>query len=623
MWIYVRRTPSLLKRAYFVLLACLSPYLNLMAQVPEALLEDVTLRAYPTEGQISVDGLLDEAEWAQAAYISDFIQFEPLTGTPATQPIEVRVLYGPNSVFIGAKLYDDNPNAIEAALGRRDIFNRADWFFVSIDSYSDKKTAYSFGVNAAGVQLDAIQTSSRRGVGSLGGDPSWDAIWYSNQRITHEGWVVEMRIPYSMLRFSEAETQTWGIHFTRSNPRLGEQAEWPHIPRMERTNLVAQFGRLIGLDHVKPKRNMQISPYTLSGLQRNENPNEPGRVVGEGNIDVGVDLKIGLGTNVTFDATVNPDFGQVESDPSILNLTAFETFFQERRPFFLEGSQIFDFDVGPAWVPYTRRIGAQAPIIGAAKLSGRTEKGLSFGVLGATTGHDFDPKRWYGVVRATQQIKAYSRIGGMVTAFDAPATEGTGQVRNVFTGIDYDFRFLNNGFNLEGFLGMTRSWQTGVDVDAEKGYGAKLLLRKRQGALTGLAGIEGFGKSFNINDIGLLRQNNYVALPLWAKYELNNGQPFGPFLRASVGDFVMQQFSVSDGLDLGQRHSLSTEGVLTGFQEVSGSVRIENLFGGYDIYETIQSPTGDFGFGKRHAKPYSHDEEDSRFLDLMLKVSHR
>ena len=338
------------------------------------------LSAFRASGPITLDGRLDEADWSQADSVSGFRQFEPIEGESATLKTSVRILYDDNSLYVGAHLFDDAPSEIEVALGRRDEFNRADWFFVSIDSYFDKKTAYTFGVNAAGVQLDAIETSGRRfGLGDEdgpGGDYSWDAIWYSNQRITHEGWMVEMRIPYSMLRFPVAATQTWGIHFTRTTPRLSEQAEWPYIPRVERTNLVARFGNLTGLDDVQPKRRIQITPYTLSQLQRNENPELPGQVLGIRTMEVGADLKIGLGPNVTFDATINPDFGQVESDPSVLNLTAFETVFQERRPFFLEGTQIFDFDAGPGRLPYTRRIGARAPIIGATKLSGRTPNGF-------------------------------------------------------------------------------------------------------------------------------------------------------------------------------------------------------------------------------------------------------
>lgn len=184
------------------------------------------MTATRVEEPVSLDGRLDEAAWQQAEAVSAFTQFEPIEGAPATQRTDVRVIYDTDNLYVGAVLYDENPAEIEPALGRRDEYNRADWFLVSIDSYFDKRTAYTFGLNAAGVQFDAIQTSSRRSGGDGGGnappgmDPSWDAIWYARERLTPEGWVVEMRIPYSMLRFSDAASQTWGIHFTRRIPRL-------------------------------------------------------------------------------------------------------------------------------------------------------------------------------------------------------------------------------------------------------------------------------------------------------------------------------------------------------------------------------------------------------------------
>jgi hypothetical protein len=395
-----------------------------------------------------------------------------------------------------------------------------------------------------------------------------------------------MRIPYSMLRFPNAAAQTWGIQFTRTIPRLGERSEWPYIPRTERTNLVARFGQLTDLRDVRPKRNVQITPYTLSGLQRNEDSARPGSMTGSGTFDVGGDIKLGLGPNVTFDATINPDFGQVESDPSVLNLTAFETVFQERRPFFLEGMQIYDFDVGLAQMPYTRRIGAEAPIIGAAKLSGRTESGFSFGLLGATTGEDFDPTQGYGVARFTQQIGSFSRVGGILATFGGPGSVAGSRLHSFFTGVDYDFRFADNMYNLEGFIGTTRRRQTEFDVFAKNGYGGKFLIRKRRGAFTGFTGIEGFDDQFLISDVGLLRQNNFIAMPLRVGYDLSGGRPFGPFQRLNVSDFGMQQLSVNDGLDLGQRHNVGLRGVTRGFHPFELSLELENVFGGYDIYET-------------------------------------
>jgi hypothetical protein len=205
-----------------------------------------TLNAHQLESSIRIDGHLDEEAWNEAEFVTDFRQFSPDEGSPATQQSVVRILYGDGGIYVGAMLYDDNPSLIEQTLGRRDDFNRADWFVVSFDSYFNRQNAYTFGVNAAGIQYDGIRSSGGFGGGSglSGVDESWDAVWYSEVRVTNEGWIVEMQIPYSMLRFPEIEIQTWGIHFTRSIPRLGEQSEWPLVPRVERDNLIAQYGRL-------------------------------------------------------------------------------------------------------------------------------------------------------------------------------------------------------------------------------------------------------------------------------------------------------------------------------------------------------------------------------------------
>ncbi len=555
------------------------------------------LEAHRVDAPIQIDGRLDEPAWQEAPVTGPFEQYEPIEGATPSQPSEVRVLYDENNLYIGAYLYDEAPNEITSALGRRDHYNRADWLLVSIDSYFDHKSAYTFGVNAAGVQFDAHQTGGRGGLsfgagyGSSGGAPqgmdeSWDAIWYSAHRITARGWIVEMRIPYSMLRFSELDEQTWGIHFLRWIPRLGEQSEWPLVPRTKRASLVANIGLLTGIRNVKPKRNIQFSPYTVGKLQREEAFEPAGSIASTSEADIGADLKVGLGPNVTLDMTVNPDFGQVESDPAVLNLTAFETRYPEKRPFFLEGMQIYQFDIGRATLPYSRRIGGTAPIIGAAKLSGRTAGGFSFGLISASTGYKLKPERHYEVVRLMQQIGSYSSLGFMATGFDAAGPDDVGRKRSSFIGSDYDVRLAGNQYNIAGFVGFTRRWWTAADIDAETGFGLKFLMNKRLGAFTGWIGLEGYDKRFDINDVGQIRQNDYYSFPFRVNYELNGGRPFGPFLRASVGDYASQQFSWSDGLDMGQSHRISFSSMLRNFQTFGLGSSVGYLFGGYDIYET-------------------------------------
>ncbi|MFK7848695.1 MAG: DUF5916 domain-containing protein [Rhodothermales bacterium] len=585
-----------MKKLLFFIILCASLQDSIsFAQSREVSLasDEGVMAASFLEGAIALDGILDETSWQQAVAISDFRQHEPVDGLPATQKTEVRVLYGSNSLYVGAILHDEDPSAIESTLGRRDDYNRADWFLVSLDAYFDKRTAYTFGVNAAGVQFDAIQSGSSNGPSRGGGgsnaprgmDPSWDAIWYANVQRTGEGWAVEMRIPYSMLRFSDAAIQTWGIHFTRRNPRLGEQTEWPHVPRTERDNLIARFGKLEGIKNVKPRRNIQISPYTVAGLYTKENEDIVGQRASSRTFDVGGDLKMGLGPNITLDATINPDFGQVDADPAVLNLTAFEIFFEERRPFFVEGINIYEFSLGRGGLLYTRRIGADAPIIGATKISGRTGSGLSFGVLGAATGDRFNPTRGYAVARVSQQIGTYSKIGGIFTLFDGANGDDL-HLQSLVAGADWDLRLLDNRYGIEGFLALSdRNW-TDTAIETETGIAANLEVRKRQGDWDGFAGIDIFGDTFNPNEAGQLGQNNYVSLKARVGHEINGGQPFGPFLRAGARLFTTQQFSYDKGLDLGQRIDFGSRWTLKGFQSLGVDFEVDGPFGGYDIYET-------------------------------------
>jgi hypothetical protein len=545
-----------------------------------------SVRAYKIDTSIQIDGILDEAAWSEAETVTDFLQYSPYEGAASTQMSEVRILYGEGSIYIGAMLYDDNPDGIEQALGRRDDYNRADWFLVSIDSYFNRQNAYTFGVNAAGIQYDAIRTSGGGGGPGLSGmDTSWDAIWYSEVRVTNEGWIVEMEIPYSMLRFPDTAIQTWGIHFTRRIPRLGEITEWPLVPRVERDNLIAQFGHLVEIRDIEPRPNIQFRPYTLSSLNRSESLSNPGTISSDLTFDAGADFKIGLGPNITLDAAFNPDFGQVESDPAVLNLTAFETFFDEQRPFFVEGIQIYEFSVGPGELLYTRRIGAQSPIIGATKLSGRTEKGLSFGVLGAVSGDNFDPSRNYGVTRLSQQLGDYSSLGGIFTFFDSPYDRGDGRRRSYSGGLDWDVRFADNAYGIEGFTAFTHRTLT-AEQDSETGIAAKSWIVKRQGIWSGFAGLDIFSDTFNPNDLGQLRSNNNIVALSRIEHQINESRPFGPVQQADANLFAVQQFSYDERLNLGLELEIESEWTLRSFQSVETAVVIENLFGGYDLFET-------------------------------------
>ncbi len=283
-----------------------------------------SLEAERVERSITIDGELSEEAWSSAPVATNFTQYNPNEGTQPTFPTEVRVLYGETSVFIGATMHDDSPEDIVQTLSRRDELNKADRFRVYIDSYLNHQSAYSFAVSAANVQADWIMRERKLMDGLRRIDTSWDAIWYSEVQITPDGWTVELEIPYTMLRFPEGQSIRWGINFQREIARLGEVNDWIFIPRSA-NEFVANFGILTGLKGVEPQRNLQVSPYTLSRMTAQPTPSKT-RDYSRG-IEAGADVKFGISSSITADATLNPDFGQVESDPAILNLTTYVSFF--------------------------------------------------------------------------------------------------------------------------------------------------------------------------------------------------------------------------------------------------------------------------------------------------------
>ncbi len=554
--------------------------------------ESTSLTACMTDSPVIIDGYLNETSWQHSPVVTDFVQFEPEEGKASERKTEVRILFGKDNLFVGAIMYDKQDD-IENNLGRRDEYNRADWFMISIDSYFNRKTAYTFAVNAAGVQLDGQQDDNKKlstsDVNPLlpaGLDASWDAIWFSHVTITENAWIAEIRIPYSMLRYSRNELQTWGIHLKRRIPRLGEVSEWPYIPRNERTNLVSGYGRITGIKGIDPRRNIQVRPYILAGLDMFENENVPGITDYRLKYDAGSDIKVAIGPNVVLDATISPDFGQVEADLAVLNLTAFETFFAEKRPFFLEGADIYKFGIGNSRLYYSRRFGVNDPIIAAAKLSGRSEKGLSFGLLGTTEGSDFNPTNNYAVFRASQVIGHYSSAGGILTYYYSPAKEGTGW-QSMTGGIDWDLRFNENKYGFEGIAAFSDRNSLIPGTEDQKGVMSGLVLRKRQGIVDGHFTLLMFTDKYNPNDIGWIsfEQNWYQ---IWANlnYKIKAGKSFGSFRRGDMSLYYTRRYSYLELYDMGSNINLSTILTTKKFIQLKFGGRFYDLLGGYDLWET-------------------------------------
>ncbi|MEQ1910481.1 MAG: DUF5916 domain-containing protein [Vicinamibacterales bacterium] len=388
------------------------------------------------EATIRVDGRLEEEVWQRATAISDFVQKQPDEGAPATERTEVRFAFDNEALYVGARMYSSTP--IQAPLGRRDESEQAEYLEVSLDTYLDRRTASALGVTATGVRLDHFYASDDES----NDDATFNPVWEARTSIDSNGWTAELWIPFSQLRFNERTPQIWGLNVRRWIPSRNEEAFWSPVLRTEE-RWASVFGDLHGLDGVRPGQRIEVTPYTAAGARvvadaPDDNPfNSGANLTGR----IGGDVKIGIGSSLTFEATVNPDFGQVEADPAEVNLSAFETFFDERRPFFVEGANLLRGNVNNYF--YSRRIGAPpsgpadgdyvdypstTTILAAGKLTGRLKSGLSIGLLGAVTddesarivnGGQFGrvqvaPRTTYGVGRLTQEIGSQGSVVGLM-----------------------------------------------------------------------------------------------------------------------------------------------------------------------------------------------------------------
>ncbi len=360
-------------------------------------------------GEITIDGRLDEPAWNRAEPVDGFTQREPVPGRPASERTEVRILYDRENLYIGAMLYDSDPSGIIGDERRRDAdLRRNDAFAVLIDTYHDHRNGFFFETNPVGARAEAIVFDEGR---ELNFD--WDGIWWVESRITDEGWQVEMRIPFSTLRFDRERIETWGLQMRRLIRRKNEEVYWSGIHLDASMWRVSLAGHLTGLEDIRPGRNIEIKPYILSGVERVPSIGmDDTRVVKDG----GVDIKYALTPHLTLDLTVNTDFAQVEADELKINITRFPLFFPEKREFFLEGSGFFEFGLRARLQPFfSRRIGIsggkEIPILVGGKLTGKAGR-YGIGVLSVETRKKGDePRTNYSVVRIKRDILDRSKIG--------------------------------------------------------------------------------------------------------------------------------------------------------------------------------------------------------------------
>ncbi len=432
-----------------------------------------------------LDGRLDDEIWRRASFVSGFRQRAPDEGARATEETEIAFVFDERALYVGARMHSAAPGAVRKQLTRRDHTGNSEQIIISLDTHGDRRTAYSFGLTAAGVRLDYYHPRDEEGRR----DYEFDPIWEGRVASDAHGWSAEMRIPFAQLRFS-AGTTAWGINAKRRIPARNEDDFWIVVPRDE-TGWASRFGHLTGIVAPPPSRRIELLPYvaTDATLRSEREPGNPfhGNAVAT---RIGGDLKAGLGPGLTLDATVNPDFGQVEADPADVNLSAFETIFSERRPFFTEGRELLE-GRGPAYF-YSRRIGAaprgrasadfvdrpqHTTILGAAKVTGRLSSGLSLGALGAVTDREvartFDetteergevrvePRSSYGVMRLQQEFgRSGSTAGVMLTAVDRDLEGGEPVsavlARRAFSGGgDWDLRLREREYRLRGHVGFS------------------------------------------------------------------------------------------------------------------------------------------------------------------------
>jgi hypothetical protein len=538
--------PDLLRASLLAALMAALPRVSASAQdgVPERPVRDVPAapkRAFATRlGGVAprMDGRLDDAVWAQARWFSDFVQKEPVEGAAPTERTEVGILYDDEAIYVGARMYAADPAAIQRVVGRRDVNGGlSEHIWISFDSYRDRRTAYSFGVTASGVRIDWYHPVDHE----YRIDMSFDPVWDARAVVDSLGWTAELRIPFSQLRYRPDSVQQWGMNVDRWIPSRNEDVFWVPVPRNE-VGWSSRMGDLVGIEGIRPPRRIELIPYTAANAvvataPDAADPFDPDGRTAEAR--VGGDLKMGLGPNLTLEATVNPDFGQVEADPAVVNLSQFEVTFEERRPFFIEGSQLLRGD-GPSYF-YSRRIGA-APrgsadgdyvdrptattILTAAKLTGRLASGLSIGALGAVTGEEYArtydaetgthgstpiaPLAGYGVMRLRQEFGPNaSTVGAMVTAVRRDAAPGTplGELlarQAVAGGVDWNLRFGRGMYEVNGFAGLSHVEGDSAAIDLLQRSSARYYQRPDQSyvtydpsrrSLTGYTGLVGIRRN--------------------------------------------------------------------------------------------------------------------------------
>ncbi len=466
---------------------CSIPSLAIAGEPEMPVPSSVEIHAVRLAGAITIDGEINDPAWRSIAPFTHFRQKDPVEGAQPSEKTEVLVGYDDKALYIGARMYDSSPDSITMRLGRRDVTLSSDVFALFIDPYHDRRTGFYFGLDPSGTLFDGILYNDDWS------DGSWDGVWEGRVHRDALGWTAEMRIPFSQLRFREEDAYVWGIDFRRDIARRNESDLVTFTPKNS-TGFVSRFVDLVGIRDIPAPERVEILPYVTGSAEYLQHAaGDPFNTGARYKPRVGADFKVGLGSNLTLDATVNPDFGQVEVDPAVVNLSDVETYFNEKRPFFLEGSSIFNFGSGGAvnyWnfnFPgpsffYSRRIG-RAPqgsipdadfslvptgtsILGAAKLSGKIGGSWNVGAIQALTSREradlqvsgvrssveVEPLAYYGVFRGQKEFNEGRQSLGFMSTITQRMFRDS-RLRDELNSASYV-----NGLDGWTFLDSARSW---------------------------------------------------------------------------------------------------------------------------------------------------------------------
>ncbi|HYK76876.1 MAG TPA: DUF5916 domain-containing protein [Daejeonella sp.] len=491
-----------------------------------------------------IDGVLDDEVWKNVPVAGVFTELRPVSGRveKSNQKTEVKIIYDNTAIYVAARMYDSNPDSIARELAPRDQVGNADFFGIVFDTYRDKLNGNGFFVTAAGSQFDAKYSNSGNE------DPQWNAVWQSEVKIDKEGWTAELKIPYSALRFSDKEVQIWGLNMIRKRQKAQQQLFWNPIDP-NANGFINQGGELLGISNVKAPMRLSFSPYVSTYM--NHYPyNQPGIKNTTGSFNGGMDIKYGINQSFTLDMTLIPDFGQVQSDKQVLNLSPFEVQYNENRQFFTEGTEMFS--KGDLF--YSRRIGAnpaylgsvqtssgetvvdfptESKLLNATKISGRTAGGLGIGFFNAVTNRmqatvedalgnrrlvKTQPLTNYNILVLDQTLKNNSSLSFINTSV---LRQGPAYNANV-SALDFSLNDKKNVWNISG-TGRLSHLTAGLDDEASTGYSYDLSAGKQSGKFVYNFTQRVANDQYNPNDLGIQSNNNYFNNIIFGEVNLYKG----------------------------------------------------------------------------------------------------